>query len=520
MRQAAPGLALALTLACSAPPAAQDRAVVAWESFPLSLDPRQGQDQASQRLLALTHQGLLRRDPRLQLVPDACLAWRWERPFTELSFDFPDEKAARALDSEWFWFAPGRPLGVADARDAVEALRDPNLASPKSGPFRQEIQSTEILPRPGGTRLLIRLRNPNPGFAVNLTRGVLGIAPEGMRGPRLPGTGPYRIAEVVQEERILLLPRLEHPDLRRHPGRALPLELRLLPDATTRLLALRHGSVGASLNNIPSDLLPGAGRARAHPAPGANLEYVAFQCSHPILGRPQVRKALSLALDRKQLLTGLMGGLAREAWGFFPPELPHGADAREELGIPGSFEARLALAEALLDAAGWPRQASGFRFVLRISCTPEIASRMKALAIQAQWRRVGVDLRIVAREFGTLLAEVMAGKFEVVSLRWVGTTDPQMLHDTFHSASVPPRGFNRGHFQDAQVDRWLDEAKNSPDPGKRLELLRRVQVRVVDLAPYAFLWWPDQVPVLAPGLEMDVNPAGDFTGIWRTGTGP
>src|SRR5690348_14244956 len=99
-----------LVMACR-PHALSHTAVMAWEAFPLSLDPRSGNDQASERLLGLTHQGLLRRDAQLRLVPDGCLSWRWEVPYTELAFDFPTPGKEPV---GWFHFSPGRFLHAGD----------------------------------------------------------------------------------------------------------------------------------------------------------------------------------------------------------------------------------------------------------------------------------------------------------------------------------------------------------------------------------------------------------------------
>ncbi len=505
--KAAAGLALVALLGACRPAPRPDTAVMAWESFPLSFDPRFGPDQASQRLLALTHQGLLRRDARLNLVPDACTAWRWEVPFTVLAFDF----------NLWNtpWFDEHRPLTAADAKDSIEALMDPAIASPKAGPFKGEIAAMDIVRGPDFETLRITLKAPNPGFASNLVRAVVGIAPAGMRGPRLPGTGPYRIQEVVPEQRIVLEAKAGHPDFAGHGGRPQDLELRRLPDATTRLLALRHGAVQAALNNLPPDLLKPAPRMAVRHFPGANLEYVAFKCEHPILGDPRVRFALSLAIDRKAMVAGLRGGLAREAWGFYPPELAWGADAREALGISPEPAANLRRAEALLDAAGRRRGPDGIRFRLTLSSTTEVEARMKSLALQAMWRKLGVEVRVLTREFGTLLSEVIDGKFEIFSLRWVGASDPEMLFDSFHSSKVPKKGFNRGRFRDAEVDRLLEASHRAPDQTSRYALLRQVQLRLVELAPFALLWWPDQVAAMAPGLEIDLNGVGDYSGIWR-----
>lgn len=496
-----------LGLAACRPAPRPDTAVMAWEAFPLSLDPRFGPDQASQRLLALTHQGLLKRDRNLDLVPDACSAWRWEVPFTVLAFDFDPGRS--------IWFDERHPLTAEDAKDSLEALMDPALSSPKAGPFRNEIASLDIRRGPEFETLRITLKAANPGFPSNLARAILGIAPKGMRGPRLPGTGPYRIQEFVPEQRILLAAKPGHPDLAGHGGRPQDLELRLMPDATTRLLALRHGTLQASLNNLPPDLLrPGQGFEVRH-FPGANLEYVAFNCGHPVLKDARVRFALALAVDRDAMVRHLRGGLAREAWGFYPPELPWGADVRKDLGIAPDLETNLRRAEALLDAAGLRRGPDGTRFRLTLSSTTETEARMKALALQSMWRRLGVELRIATREFGTLLTEVIAGKFEAYSIRWVGASDPEMLVEAFHSAKVPPKGFNRGRFSDPEVDRLLEASRKAPDAATRFALLRQVQTRLVALAPYALLWWPDQIAAVDPRLELDLNGVGDYAGIWR-----
>ena len=486
----------------------QSTAILAWENFPLSLDPRQGQDQASQRLLALTHQGLVKRGPKLELLPDGCVAWRWSKPYSELVFEFPvlTESKGRPL------FPDGRPIHAEDTLKSLQALMDPKLASAKAGTFRDEIADLRLERRDGMELLFIRLKASNPGYAANLGRGVFGITQNGRGGA---GTGPFAIQEVIPEQRILLKAKPGHPDFAHHAGPSLDLEIRWLPDATSRLLALRHGSVDACPNNLPPDLLKDPQGFEVHRKSGANLEYVAFNCTHPVLRDAQVRRALSLALDRPALVNGLMGGMARAASGFFPPELPFGADGVLEPDLGISADGRRQLAERLLDEAGFRKNAKGLRFTLRMHATADVASRMKAVALQAQWAPLGVDLQIATREFGTLLSDVSAGRFDVASLRWVGIADPEMLFNTFHSSMIPPVGFNRGHFADAEIDQLLEHARASADEAQRFALLKKVQARLVRQAPYAFLWWPDQVVAAAPGIELELNAVGDFEGVWR-----
>ena len=60
-----------------------------------------------------------------------------------------------------------------------------------------------------------------------------------------------------------------------------------------------------------------------------------------IVGAGMVGSALALALDRPSMIRGLFGGMAEEAWGFFPPRLAHGMDIRQELSIPSDHTSTL-----------------------------------------------------------------------------------------------------------------------------------------------------------------------------------
>jgi peptide/nickel transport system substrate-binding protein len=214
------------------------------------------------------------------------------------------------------------------------------------------------------------------------------------------------------------------------------------------------------------------------------------------------------------MVATLRKGWARPAWGFFPPEA--------EAGLPaprlGPLADRQAEARRLLDEAGLRPKAGG-RFAITLLTTPELEARTKALAIQDQWRRIGVELRLEPKEFGALFADVLAGRFQAVSLRWTGVTDPAILRRLFHSSSVPPGGFNRGRFNDPETDKLLDAADLAA-PSARLDLMRQAQARVADQAPYAMLWWPDQVVASAPGVRVDLNGAGDFSAVWRDNQAP
>ena len=79
-------------------------------------------------------------------------------------------------------------------------------------------------------------------------------------------------------------------------------------------------------------------------------------------------------------------------------------------------------------------------------------------AIQQDLRRVGIDLDLRSYEFATVFADILKGNFQIFSLQWVGggLVDPDMLRRVFHSQQVPPSGFNRGYYENPDVDRLIE----------------------------------------------------------------
>ena len=126
-------------------------------------------------------------------------------------------------------------------------------------------------------------------------------------------------------------------------------------------------------------------------------------------------------------------------------------------------------------------------------------------------------------EFATLYADVLKGNFQMFTLQCVGVSDPDMLRRVFHSKQVPPTGFNRGYFHDAEVDRLIDEATLTADDAVRQRLYGRVQAIVARAVPYVSLWDKVNVAIAQPALRgIRLAPSADFTflrEVYREGAG-
>jgi len=92
--------------------------------------------------------------------------------------------------------------------------------------------------------------------------------------------------------------------------------------------------------------------------------------------------------------------------------------------------------------------------------------------------------------------------------------DPDMLRRVFHSKEVPPEGFNRGHYQNAMVDRLLDLATTAIDEETQKRYYSDAQRLIAADAPYIPIWNKTNVIVAQKGLSgLHMNPVSDFSAL-------
>jgi peptide/nickel transport system substrate-binding protein len=173
----------------------------------------------------------------------------------------------------------------------------------------------------------------------------------------------------------------------------------------------------------------------------------------------------------------------------------------------------------LLDEAGY-RDLDGagpqprLRLSLKISSNEE--TRLQSTVIQEDLRRVGIELDLRSYEFATFFADVLKGNFQLFSLQFTGggLVDPDILRRVFHSDQIPPFGFNRGYYRNADVDRWLDLATQSTNEDERARAYREVQKLVAEDAPYIPIWNRTNVIVAQRSLDgLHLNAIGDFQAL-------
>jgi len=405
-------------------------------------------------------------------------------------------------------FHSGKPLTSQDVKYTFDSLRDGSLVSPKASTF-QLIRSMET---PDELTIVFRLKEPYAGFLWNLTNGGIGIVPNGsgkdfQRNPI--GSGPYRFISYSHEEELLLE---ANRDYFRGAPAANRLRFKVVPDATTRALELRKGSIDIGQNVLTPDFVKALEREphlRVAAVHGTNYQYIGLNLKDPVFQDKRVRKAIAYAIPREEIIRYYWRGLVTPASSLLPPN--HWAYEPDVEHY--SYNPKKAC--QLLDEAGWKDpDGSGPlpRFKLTFKTSIEESSRQVAAIIQQSLKQAGIEVDLRSYEFGTFYSDIVRGNFQMYSLRWIGgNNDPDLFERAFHSREVPPKGYNRGRYENPEVDQLLDYARQEPNQEKRRTAYSRVQKILAEDLPYISLWYMDTVCVYSRRLsDIELSPAGNF----------
>jgi peptide/nickel transport system substrate-binding protein len=470
----------ATLLSCSSPPA-PNTLVMLIEFSPSNLDPRVGTDAQSERIDSLLFDSLVRKDEHFNIVPAAADSW-----------EIPDPQTYIFHLHHGIRFHDGRPLTARDVKWTLDSERDGTLVTIRGAAYKL----VDRVDAPDDYTLLIHLSEPFTALLWNLTDGAFGIVPYGS-GKEFKshpiGSGPFRFVRDDPDSQVIIERNDnywgEHAKVER-------IRFPVVPDMTTRALELRKGSADLTPPNaLTSDMVGVLERDRNLEVlrrPGTSLAYLAFNLRDPILKDVRVRQAMAHAIDRAPMLHAFFGDRGRLADSLLPPE--HWAYN----GNVAHYPYDPTLANALLDASGYPRDKNGVRFHLTIKVsTAEETSRLMAVVMQQQLKKVGIALDIRSFEFALLYSDIVHGNFQLYNLRWVGFSnqDPDIFEDAFHSASFPPKRANRGFYSNPRVDRLLEEGHRTLDQSRRKQIYGEVQEILAQDLPYINFWYLDNVMV-------------------------
>lgn len=197
--------------------------------------------------------------------------------------------------------------------------------------------------------------------------------------------------------------------------------------------------------------------------PQLSSYYYYLNNENPVLADVRIRKALTMAIDREELVNKVTKGGEIPSGGYVPTMTGYEA-------ITGNtFD--LAKAQALLAEAGYPN-GEGFPKMTLIYNTNEGHKKIAEYVQQAWKKNLGIDIELANLEWATFLDERQGGNFEIGRAGWTGDyQDPSNFLELFLTGG----GNNDGRYSNPEFDALLDKAAKMPAGAERFEVLRQAE---------------------------------------------
>jgi peptide/nickel transport system substrate-binding protein len=457
---------------------------------PANLDPTVNTEEPGLLVDALIFRPLVGIDADRRPVP--ALAASWTVSPDGQTYEFH-------LDPKFTWES-GLPVTSDDVRFTIERVRNPKVAAPT---WRAAYEDVAAVETPDAATVRVRFSKPYAERMLYFTLPIVSAAAfgkaaanEAETGRHPVGSGPYRLASWESNQKLTLVRRDGAANADAHWDEVI---FRVIPDGTVRYQAGLRGELDEyrlSRDQAKTALASPEflARFRAVPVPQFLEALLIWNCRHPFLADPRVRRALAHAWPREEAAKRFYPpeGAALVA-GPYPPGVPQNAPGL----APPSYDP--AEAAKLLDEAGWKMGPKGIRRKGPDQASIEMLTPT-GIAIYAQvgeilrqsYEKVGVELSLRSLDWAAFSERTQKGECDVQfasRIFFPPIVDP---YPYYHSSQFPPNGENAGFYKNPEADRLLEAGRVELDPSRRLELYQNIARLLAADQPADFLWDADQ----------------------------
>jgi peptide/nickel transport system substrate-binding protein len=219
--------------------------------------------------------------------------------------------------------------------------------------------------------------------------------------------------------------------------------------------------------------------------------YLGYNLKHRFFKDKGVRQAISYAINKQEIIDGVLLGQGVEATGPFKP------DMWSYNGNVKKYEYNIEKALTLLHEAGFKKKADGtlekggmpFEFTVLVNQGNTVRIQCAEL-IQRRLSEIGIKVKIRVIEWASFINEFIDKKnFEAVILGWSIPQDPDIF-DIWHSSKQGKKELNFISFENREVDELLIKARHTLNKEERKKYYFRIQEILAEEQPYTFLFIP------------------------------
>lgn len=450
---------------------------------------------------------LIQFDEKLNPVPH--LAERWELSDSSVTFHL----------REGVTWHDGRPVTAEDVKFTFDLAKNPETASSLGEVYLGLVKSATVVD-PKTIRFDFEAPHAQPlddFWWAPVPKHLLENVPPGeltqAEFNRKPvGSGPFKLAEWQPGQQVVLEKNPQFSAAMGGPPRLDRVVFRIIPESTTRLQELLSGQMDVNYTVLPDEAQQVRNQrgVELFHYPSREFTYIGWNNERELFKDARVRRALTMALNREQMIEALMFGFAKPGGSVLPPISPLAPDQ-----APLPFDP--AQAKQLLAQAGWTdsngdgildKNGQPFRFTLITNSSNKLFTDL-AQVVQNQLKQVGVAVEIQPVEFQSMLRQHKAREYDAIITNW--TWDYFKLDPTplFSCASAQrEQSPNRAGYCNPQLDQLMDRALRTMDPAQARPLWAQFAQQLQQDQPVTVLFWAEEIAGVGPrlqGVEMDAR---------------
>ncbi len=403
----------------------------------------------------------------------------------------------------------GKPFSAEDVLFTYQTLISDKIASPYSSGFRF-VKDVKVL-----NDHTIEVDYKKPYFKA-LETWMMGILPKHILKDEKNlmnssfnthpiGTGPYRLTQLEFSKNIELTAFDDYFEGRPKIDK---ISFHVIADPMTRLLMLKNGELDIGSieplvmeRQLKKDFFT---KFNIYEKISLSYTYLGFNLREKKFQDPRVREALSLAVNREELLDILFFKHAKVCTG---PFLPGSNAFNPDVKAP---KQNIKRARELLREAGYDAK-HPFTFEIATSNSSSIRP-YAAEILQYQLQKAGVVVKLRVMEWQAFLNMVVfPHKFDAVLLGWglSPTPDPYLF---WHSDSDKKGGFNLVGYHNKKMDKLIEKSQSIIDKEKLGKMWREMFTIITHDNPYLFLYIPNSITAVNKKIK-HIQPA--LGGIWH-----
>lgn len=431
-----------------------------------------------------------------KIVPG--LATSWEISKDKKVYTFTLRKGVKFHTTKYF--TPTRDFNATDVLFSIQRQKD------KTHPFHNvsggqyeyfngmemgELITSVVALDP--YKVQITLSHPEAPFLANMAMSFMSIlsseyadklAKEGKKEniDNFPvGTGPFVFQSYAKDSVIRYS---AHKGFWGQRGNIDNLVFAITPDANVRSQKLKTGECNFVNEPAPADLkdLEKNPKLTIMQDAGLNVGYLSFNVTKKPFDNALVRKAISLALNKKLYIDAIYLGNAMPAKNPLPPTI-----WSYNKSIPDD-RYNVEEAKKLLTKAGYPNGFDTELWTLPVSRPYNPNGKKMGELMQADLAKIGIKVKLVSYDWPTYLEKSKTGTHQMLQMGWTGDNgDPDNFLSVLLGCGAVKSGSNYSKWCDKKFDDLISQAKLTTDIKERSKLYEKAQVIFKEEAPWATL---------------------------------